>query len=71
MTVSRRDFFKISGTATAAAGLTLLDFDLEPAKAYAQTLRIKNAKETAAICPYCAVGCGQIVHSIDGKGREY
>ncbi len=67
MTVSRRDFLKLSGTAAATAGLTVIDYDLEPAKAYAQTLRIKNAKETASICPYCAVGCGQIVHTIDGK----
>lgn len=38
-----------------------------PAKAYARGLRIKDAKETHTICPYCSVGCGIIVHSKDGK----
>ena len=30
-------------------------------------LRIKGAKETTTICPYCSVGCGIIVHTKDGK----
>ena len=28
--------------------------------------RIKGLKPTTTICPYCAVGCGMIVHSRDG-----
>jgi len=64
MAVSRREFLKLSG-----GGLLLgaLSIDLTPVKSYAQTLRIKNAKETLTICPYCSVGCGIIVHSRDGK----
>lgn len=64
MDVSRRGFLKLSiGTtvlATFSAGI-------EPAKSYAQTLPISHAKETTTICPYCAVGCGIIVHSEAGK----
>ncbi len=33
-------------------------------------LKTKYAKETTTICPYCAVGCGAIVHTgkkIDGR----
>jgi formate dehydrogenase major subunit len=29
--------------------------------------RIKGAKATTTICPYCAVGCGMIVHTVNGK----
>jgi formate dehydrogenase major subunit len=29
--------------------------------------KTKDAKETRTICPYCAVGCGIIVHTKDGK----
>ena len=29
--------------------------------------KIRYAKETTTICPYCAVGCGQIVSTQEGK----
>lgn len=64
MGISRRDFLKYSGSSVL---LTSLSLDLTPAKAYAQELRIKNAKETQTVCPYCSVGCGIIVHTKDGK----
>jgi len=36
------------------------------ATARAQALRIKDAKATPSVCPYCSVGCATIVHTIDG-----
>jgi len=30
-------------------------------------LRIKNAKQTTTVCPYCSVGCSILIHTIDGK----
>jgi formate dehydrogenase major subunit len=70
MDVTRRQFIQISGA--TAAGLTVsgLGFDLKPVKAHAQMLKTQYAKETTSICPYCAVGCGVIVHtSKAGDGR--
>lgn len=64
MAVSRRDFMKISGSTVLLGSLGI---SLEPAKAYAQGLRIKDAKVTRTICPYCSVGCGILVHTKDGK----
>lgn len=64
MNVSRRNFLKLSGGSLLLGSLSL---DLSPAKAYAQTLRIKNAKESLTICPYCAVGCGIIAYTVGGK----
>ena len=64
MVVSRRDFIKISGSTVLLGSLGI---NLDPARAYAQGLRIKDAKETKTICPYCSVGCGIIVHTKDGK----
>jgi formate dehydrogenase major subunit len=29
--------------------------------------RISSARRTASVCPYCAVGCGQLVYSQGGK----
>jgi formate dehydrogenase major subunit len=64
MGVSRRDFMKISGGTVLLGSLGI---NLDPAKAYAQGLRIKGSKETHTICPYCSVGCGIIAHTMDGK----
>ena len=60
---TRRDFIKISGAAAGGLALGGLGFNLAPVEARAQTLRIRWAKETTTICPYCAVGCGAIVHT--------
>ena len=67
MKVTRRDFLKISGATTTGLLFSQLGFDLSPASAYAASLRIKGAKESTTICPYCAVGCGIICHSKGGK----
>jgi formate dehydrogenase major subunit len=64
MGVSRRDFLKLSGGTMLVASLGV---NLNPAKAYAQELRIKNAKQTTTVCPYCSVGCGIIVYQEGGK----
>jgi formate dehydrogenase major subunit len=70
MKVTRRKFIQISGVTAAGLAATGLGFDLSPVKAHAQMLRTRYAKETTTICPYCAVGCGAIVHtSKKGDGR--
>ena len=73
MRVNRREFIQISGA--AAAGLALSSCAgkgglFAPARDQAKALQIQDAKETTTICPYCAVGCGVIVHtSKRGKKR--
>ncbi len=67
MRISRRGFLKISGGVTTGAVLGVFGAHLKTSKAYAQTLRTQYAKESTTICPYCGVGCGQIVSVKDGK----
>lgn len=64
MSVSRRDFLKLTGgtLAVGAAGISL-----SPEEAVAQELRIKGAKQTTTVCPYCSVGCSILIHTKDGK----
>ena len=64
MALSRREFL---GASTAIGGLAGLGLSLEPATARAQALRIKAAKATPSLCPYCSVGCATIVHTIEGE----
>jgi len=61
---SRRTFLKgaagvVSGTVFAE--LAGLGVDMSALAAKAGDVPIKRGKEVASICPYCAVGCGQIV----------
>ena len=63
MGMNRREFLKTSGLGAMAGALLSLGFDLDPLLGYAEALSIKNAKETTTICPFCAVGCGLIVHT--------
>jgi len=71
MEVSRRSFLRTSlgGTAagTALGSLAALGANLAPATARAQELRIRDAKTTPGVCPYCAVGCGTLVHTVAGE----
>jgi formate dehydrogenase major subunit len=62
---NRRQFLR--RTATGAGTLAGLGLDLKPVQAAAQKLKIKGAREVPSICPYCAVGCAQIVSVRDGQ----
>jgi formate dehydrogenase major subunit len=68
--VSRRDFLRVaavSAPGTALGGLAALGGSLAPTVARAQELRIKSARTTPTVCPYCSVGCAMLVHTVDGK----
>ena len=70
MAVSRRGFLKISGAAaagTALGGVAGLGLQPKRAHAAAQALRIQNTKAFPSVCPYCAVGCGTLVHVANGQ----
>jgi formate dehydrogenase major subunit len=60
-TTSRRQFFR--GAGLTAGSLVGLGLDLRPFAAanVARKVKLQGAQEFASVCPYCAVGCGQIV----------
>ena len=62
---TRRQFFR--GAGLAAGTLAGLGLDLKPAAAAVPKLKIQGAREVPSICPYCAVGCAQIVSVKDGQ----
>jgi formate dehydrogenase major subunit len=62
----RRTFLK----ATAVGGGVALGFDVSRARAEMRELKIARTTETRSICPYCAVSCGVIVHTLGDKAKN-
>src|SRR5881275_3624788 len=68
MQATRRDFLKASTIGGVAA--SVLGFDLAPVYAQAKTLKIARTTETRSTCPYCAVSCGVIIHTLGDKAKN-
>jgi len=66
--MDRRTFFKVAATGAGAAGA--LGFDLGSARAEMRELKIARTTETRSTCPYCAVSCGVIIHTIGDKAKN-
>ena len=69
---TRREFLKRSGVLAGGAtfgSLVALGIDPEPVRAATIPLdfKIKDTKVVPSVCPYCAVGCGLLLHVRDGK----
>ena len=64
---TRRGFLK-AGTGAVVA--SVLGFDVKPAYAQAQELKIAKTTETRSTCPYCAVACGVIIHTLGDKAKN-
>ncbi len=68
--ISRRKFLKLSGGVVggvAVSELIAAGVDVSGVMAAAMAQKIKQGQEVPSICPYCAVGCGQIVTVSGGK----
>jgi formate dehydrogenase major subunit len=68
MNTTRRDFLKLTSLGGVAA--TVLGFDLTPAYAQTQALKISRTTETRSTCPYCSVSCGVIIHTIGDRAKN-
>ena len=68
MNPSRREFMKVSALGGVAA--SFFGFDLAPAYAQVRELKIERTTETRSTCPYCAVSCGVIIHTLGDKARN-
>lgn len=68
MTTSRRDFLKV--TTIGGVAVSILGFDLTSAYAEVREMKIARTTETRSTCPYCAVGCGIIIHTLGDKSAN-
>jgi len=68
MKVTRRQFLKFtSGAISAAAAADILP-DRACGAEPAQKVPMKSGRQVPSVCPYCSVGCAQIV-MVDDKGK--
>lgn len=65
--LGRRTFLKASAGGFVLGGVAGLGTDITPVQAAVQKLKIAAAQQVPSVCPYCAVGCGQLVHVRGGK----
>ena len=63
--VSRRSFLGSGGALVTAFG-----FDLRPARAAVRELKISRTTQTHSVCPYCAVGCSVVIHTLGDKAKN-
>ena len=64
----RRDFLRqTAGGGFALGGLLGLGLDLRAAQQATRRFKFANTREVPSVCPYCAVGCGQLVSARGGQ----
>jgi formate dehydrogenase major subunit len=72
MGITRRQFFRTSGDTSAGSALGALmafgaDQDTVRAATVPQAWKIRETNVVPSVCPYCAVGCGLLLHVRDGE----
>jgi formate dehydrogenase major subunit len=70
--LSRRQFLARAGVAASGTSLgSLLALGLDPEILRAATVplgwKLEQTRAVPSVCPYCAVGCGQLLHVRGGK----
>jgi formate dehydrogenase major subunit len=68
MEASRRAFLKTG--IVGGVGISVFGFNLAPLYAQTRELKIARTTETRSTCPYCAVSCGVIIHTLGDKSRN-
>jgi formate dehydrogenase major subunit len=65
---NRRDFLRHSvGGGFALGSLMGLGLDLRAAQRETSRFKFANTREVPSVCPYCAVGCSQLISVQGGK----
>jgi formate dehydrogenase major subunit len=66
MELTRRGFLK----ATTVGSTVALGFDVSKAQAEMREFKISRTIETRSTCPYCAVSCGVILHTLGDRAKN-
>ena len=69
VSVSRRQFFKISAAGMGASSLAVMGMAPATAQAEVRQYKLSRATEVRNTCTYCSVGCGLLMYSL-GDGAK-
>ena len=67
--ITRRQFFAVTSASLAASSLALMGFSPAAALAEVREFKLARTTEVRNTCPYCAVACGILMHSL-GDGAK-
>ena len=70
MPVTRRQFFKFCASGLGSSSVAMLGFSPTDALAEVREFKLARTTEARNTCPYCAVGCGIIMHSLGDKAKN-
>lgn len=70
MQVKRRTFFKVCASGLGSSSAAMLGFPTGEALAEVREFKLTRTSEARNTCPYCAVGCGIILHSMGDKAKN-
>jgi formate dehydrogenase major subunit len=65
--MKRRTFLK---SLVGVGGAGALGFDLSRARAEMREFKLSRTTETRSTCPYCAVSCGVIIHTLGDRAKN-
>jgi formate dehydrogenase major subunit len=69
VTMTRRQFLKVSSTTLAGSSLALMGFAPTSALAEVRQYKLARTTETRNTCTYCSVGCGILMYGL-GDGAK-
>jgi formate dehydrogenase major subunit len=69
VSLTRRQFLKVSAASLAGSSLALMGFSPDKAVAEVRQYKLARTTETRNTCPYCSVGCGILMYSL-GDGAK-
>lgn len=67
---SRREFIKRSTKGAAVGGAVAATAPVAAAEGSPKLLKTAHTHQSTSICPYCAVGCSVVVHTLGDKARN-
>ncbi len=70
VSVSRRQFLKLSAAGLSASSLVILGFSPNEVLAEVRQYKLLRTTETRNTCPYCSVGCGILMYSLGDKAKN-
>jgi formate dehydrogenase major subunit len=70
VTMTRRQFLKVSSTTLAGSSLALMGFAPTPALAEVRQYKLARTTETRNTCTYCSVGCGILMYGLGDNAKN-